>query len=113
MFLSRFAEKLMDSMNAFPTLFATAIAEALYGFENRFRFVADEVVIYVDNQHRGPLSETGTFAVAGKSENLFISLGQDIIPGRHAFFSFVLSVSRVEEHSKSSHCEYTQTGGDD
>ena len=49
MFLSRFTEKLADPMNALPTFFATAITEALYGLENRFRFIADKVVIYVDD----------------------------------------------------------------
>jgi hypothetical protein len=93
MFLSRFAEKLADSTNPFPTFFATAIAEALYGLKNSFRFVTDEIVIDIDDQHCGPLSETGALAVTGKSEDFFIALSQDIIPCRHAFISFMLSVS--------------------
>src|SRR5882724_9798779 len=113
MFLSRFTEKLMDSMNAFPAFFATAIAKPLYGFENRFRFIADEVVIYVDNQHRGPLSETGTLAVAGKGENLFIPLGQNIIPGRHFLSSFVLWVLESKNIAEITYCECSQTGDED
>jgi hypothetical protein len=53
MFLSRFVEKLSDAPNAFPTFGTTAIAKAPYGFENRFRLIADEIVVDVDDQHRG------------------------------------------------------------
>jgi hypothetical protein len=73
MFLSSFTEKLADPMNALPTFFATAITEALYGLENRFRFIADKVVIDIDDQHCWPLSETGALAIAGKSKNVLVT----------------------------------------
>jgi hypothetical protein len=60
-------------MNALPTFLATAITEALYGLENRFRFIADKIVIYVDDEHSWPLSKTGALAVAGKSENVLVT----------------------------------------
>jgi hypothetical protein len=60
-------------MNGLPAFFAATVAESFYGFENRFRFVADEVLVDVDHQHRRPLSETGALAVAGKSENISIA----------------------------------------
>jgi hypothetical protein len=89
---SGFTEKLPDPMNAFPALFAAAVAEAFDGFENRFRFVTDEIVVDVDDQHRGSLAEAGSFAVTGKSEDLSIALSQNIIPSRHPFVSFALLV---------------------
>jgi hypothetical protein len=100
MFFSRFNEKLMDSLNAIPTFGAAAVAKALYGFENRFRFVTDEIVVDVDDQHRGSLAEAGSFAVTGKSEDLSIALSQNIIPSRHPFVSFALLVLEPKNIAK-------------
>jgi hypothetical protein len=92
MFLSRFSEQLTDPMNSFPAFLAAAIAEALYGLKNGFRFVTDKIVIDIDDQHCGPLSETGALTVTGKSEDFFIALSQDIIPCRHDRSPFALLV---------------------
>jgi hypothetical protein len=73
MLLSSLGEELADPMNAFPALFTAAIAKPFDRFKNWFRFVPDEVVIYVDYQHGRSLSEAGLFAVTGKSENIFIA----------------------------------------
>ena len=73
MFFPRFTEKVADPMNSFPTFRAAAIAEPLYRLKNRFWLVTDKVVIDVDDQNRGPLSETGTLPVTGKSKYFFIA----------------------------------------
>ena len=83
MLIARSFEKLADTVNPLPPLFAAAVAEALYGFKNGFGVVADEVVVHVNHQDCGALTESRPLPVAGLCEYLFIPLGQDIVPNHH------------------------------
>jgi len=82
--LARRFEQLADAMDSFPSFLAATVAEALDRFENRLRFVADEIIIHVDHQHRRPLAEPRPLAITRFCKDLFISLRQYIVPCRHS-----------------------------
>ena len=99
MFFTRFGEQLADLVNPFPSFLAATCSKTFNRFENRLGLVAGKIIIDIDDEYCGPLTEASFFAKTGKRENFFVACRKN---SSQEFIEFILRSPNYAECSQQS-----------